>query len=89
MDLLKDRPRNLERDPDCAANNDEQLQNVIQCHVASPLSRLRPGEATIRFHTPGSLPGKLDHLFMQTAPGYRRFGRYFYFTIVGDIIQQK
>ena len=89
MDLLEDCPCDLKCNSDCPADDDEQLKNVFQLHEASPLSRLRPGEATIRFHTPGSLPGKLDHLFMQTAPGYRRFGRYFYFTIVGDIIQQK
>ena len=89
MDLFEDRPCDLKRHVDRTANGGEQCQYVIPSHEASPLSRLRPGEATIRFHTPGSLPGKLDHLFMQTAPGYRRFGRYFYFTIVGDIIQQK
>ena len=63
MDLLKDRPRNLERDPDCAANNDEQLQNVIQCHVASPLSRLRPGEPDNKVsQPPEACRRKLDHL---------------------------
>ena len=63
MDLLKDRPRNLERDPDCAANNDEQLQNVIQCHVASPLSHLRPGEPDNKVsQPPEACRRKLDHL---------------------------
>ena len=89
MYLFEDSPRNLKGNKDCSAQQAEQCDSFRQGHKASPLSRLRPGEATIRFHTPGSLPGKLDHLFMQTAPGYRRFGRYFYFTIVGDIIQQK
>ena len=89
MDLFEDRPCDLKRHVDRTANGGEQCQYVIPSHEASPLSRLRPGEPAIRVHTPGSLPGKLDHLFMQTAPGYRRFGRYFYFTIVGDIIQQK
>ena len=64
MDLLKDRPRNLECDPDCAANNDEQLQNVIQCHVASPLSRLRPGEPDNKVsQPPEACRRKLDHLY--------------------------
>ena len=63
MDLLKDRPRNLECDPDCAANDDEQLQNVIQCHVASPLSRLRPGEPDNKvLQPPEACRRKLDHL---------------------------
>ena len=68
MDLFEDCPCDLKCNSNCAANNDEQLQNIVQHHDASPLPRLRPGEATIRFHTPGSLPGKLDHLFMQTTP---------------------
>ena len=89
MYLFEDSPRDLKSNKDCSAQQAEQCDSFRQGHKASPLSRLRPGEPAIRFHTPGSLPGKLDHLFMQTAPEYRRFGRYFYFTTVGDIIQQK
>lgn len=89
MYLFEDSPRDLKGNKDCSAQQAEQCDSFRQGHKASPLSRLRPGEPAIRFHTPGSLPGKLDHLFMQTAPEYRRFGRYFYFTTVGDIIQQK
>lgn len=43
MDLFKDCPCNLKCNPDCPANDEKQLQNIIQHHRASPLSRLRTG----------------------------------------------
>ena len=52
MDLFEDCPCDLKCNPNCAANNDEQLQNIVQHHDASPLPRLRTGEQTISFYVP-------------------------------------
>ena len=62
MDLFEDCPCDLKCNPNCAANNDEQLQNIVQHHDASPLPRLRTGEQTISFYVPRTLAGgKPDH----------------------------
>ena len=69
MDLFEDCPCDLKCNPNCAANNDEQLQNIVQHHDASPLPRLRTGEQTISFYVPRTLAGgKHDHLRLQIAP---------------------
>ena len=78
MDLFEDCPCDLKCNSNCAANNDEQLQNIVQHHDASPLPRLRTGEQTISFYVPRTLAGgKHDHLRLQTAPNHRLFRRYF------------
>ena len=78
MDLFEDCPCDLKCNPNCTANNDEQLQNIVQHHDASPLPRLRTGEQTISFYVPRTLAGgKHDHLRLQTAPNHRLFRRYF------------
>ena len=69
MDLFEDCPCDLKCNPNCTANNDEQLQNIVQHHDASPLPRLRTGEQTISFYVPRTLAGgKHDHLRLQIAP---------------------
>ena len=66
---FEDCPCDLKCNPNCAANNDEQLQNIVQHHDASPLPRLRTGEQTISFYVPRTLAGgKHDHLRLQIAP---------------------
>ena len=68
MDLFEDCPCDLKCNPNCAANNDEQLQNIVQHHDASPLPRLRTGEQTISFYVPRTLAGgKHDHLRLQVG----------------------
>ena len=64
MDLLKDRPRDRKRDPDCPSDQDEQLKDVVHRHAASPLSRLRPGEQNNKVsQPPEACRRKLDHLY--------------------------
>ena len=68
MDLFEDCPCDLKCNSNCAANNDEQLQNIVQHHDASPLPRLRTGEQTISFYVPRTLAGgKHDHLRLQVG----------------------
>jgi len=88
MDLFEDCPCDLKCNSNCAANNDEQLQNIVQHHDASPLPRLRTGEQTISFYVPRTLAGgKHDHLRLQTAPNHRLFGRHLYDIIKNNILQ--
>ena len=83
MDLLEDCPCDLKCNPDCTADDDEQLKNVFQLHEASPFRVCVRGKG---FTAPGHLPEEVRPPFYADNTR-RRFRRHFYFSTLPAVLQ--